>query len=164
MTEAEKRWHEELADKFKGTLEGELETLRTALFRATICQKIWLEHKGVLAKMDARAPMEDYMTEHGLWDSFVLHHEYGDQWDKKAEEIIDINKKRVERRHRDYSKEVADLTERIRRLEETHQKLITERQDADNVAQIAEDLQAFHLNAAKLMPGGDPDAADKPDN
>lgn len=142
------------ADNYKGTLEGELETLRVALYRASICQKIWLEHKGILARMEDEAPMEEYMREHGLWDTITLHTETGHGWDSQAEELIDINKKRVERRQRDYTKEIKEISEKIRRLEETHQKLIAERQDPDNVAKIAEDLQAFYANAAALMPGG----------
>jgi hypothetical protein len=153
------------ADKYKGTLEGELEVLRVALYRAQICQKIWLEHKGILAKMDDAAPMEDYMRQHGLWDDIVLHTETGEAWSKEHDMPIDINKKRVERRQRDYSKEIKEITEKIRRLEETQQKLIQERQDPDKVSKIAEDLQVFYANAAQLMPGGtmDEEAPDELD-
>lgn len=151
------------ADEFKGTLEGELEALRVSLFRASICQKIWLEHKGILAKMEDEAPMEEYMREHGLWDSITLHTETGQTGNVDPEGFpIDINKKRVERRQRDFTKEIKEITEKIRRLEETHQKLIQERQDPDNVAKIAEDLQAFYANAAKLMPGGNMEPENEP--
>jgi hypothetical protein len=163
MTPAELEWLNS-ADKYAGTLAKEIEVLRVALFRATICQKIWLEHKGILARMEDKAPMEDYMREHGLWDEIRVNNEVGTAWDTEANLPVDINKKRVERRQRDYSTEIMKITDKINKLELTHQQLINSQQGGEDVSQLAEDLRLFYDNAAAMMPGGGPDAAEEGDN
>ena len=143
-----------------------IEMLQLQFLRAAVAQKKWLAFRHELD--DVTNDMIDReMRRMGVLDKYELHHHEGVKIVEQAMEEgvrgveVPFEDLKVVKRQTDYGDEMRRFSSAMDKNIRTQLEVMKITLGEDAVESIAEDLQAFYGNAAALMPGGDPDAADK---
>lgn len=147
-----------------------IEMLQVQFLRAAVAQKKWLAYRHRLD--DATNDMiEQEMRRLGVLDRYELHHREGvkvveaaGNSDRPEDYQIPYEDLKTVKRQTDYGDEMRLFSKAMDKNINTQINVQKQQMGEGDINRIAEDLQAFHLNAAAMMPGGDPDADTEPDN
>ena len=159
----EEDWLEVLhADDDGMSLLTELDLARIQYLRAAVAQKKWLAYRHRLN--DVTNDMIDAeLRRMGVLDRYELHHHEGVKVVEGAEAEgyqIPWDDLKVVKKQTDYGYEMRRFGRLVDRLMRTEHARREASKQVDDVAKVAEDLQAFYDNAAALMPGGGMDPED----
>lgn len=143
-----------------------IEVLQVQFLRAAVAQKKWLAFRHQLDDVTNNM-IDREMRRMGVLDKYELHHHEGVKIIEQATEDgvrgveVPFDDLKVIKRQTDYGDDMRRFSSAMDKNIRTQLEVMRITLGEDAVESIAEDLQAFHLNAAAMMPGGDPDAADK---
>ena len=165
----EREWVEVMhTDKDGGVLSlmRPIEVLQVQFLRAAVAQKKWLAFRHELDDI-TNDMIDREMRRMGVLDKYELHHHEGVKIIEQAVEDgvrgveVPFDDLKVVKSKTDYNDEMRRFSSAMDKNIRTQLEVMRITLGEDAVESIAEDLQAFHLNAAAMMPGGDPDAVDK---